>query len=236
MQVRLNINMDTLAERLKFARKKRGLTQEQLSDAAGVAQSDISKLERGDSQKTTSLIRLAKALGCNPEWLDTGDGDSWLDAPDHQSNLWGAPIDLDNNPEYPAIRRVRFKLSAGASGYGVEYREDEGSPIVFQRDWYASKGFKPGKLFAVRVTNHSMEPKYHDGDTVVVNTDSKQPKDGIAFAVNYEGELVIKRLIRDAGQWWLSSDNPDQRKYPRKICDENCQIIGEIVLIQSSHT
>lgn len=236
MQVRLNINMDTLAERLKFARKKRGLTQEQLSDAAGVAQSDISKLERGDSQKTTSLIRLAKALRCNPEWLDTGDGDSWLDAPDHQSNLWGAPIDLDNNPEYPAIRRVRFKLSAGASGYGVEYREDEGSPIVFQRDWYASKGFKPGKLFAVRVTNHSMEPKYHDGDTVVVNTESKAPKDGIAFAVNYEGELVIKRLIRDAGQWWLSSDNPDQRKYPRKICDENCQIIGEIVLIQSSHT
>lgn len=236
MQVRLNINMDTLAERLKFARKKRGLTQEQLSDAAGVAQSDISKLERGDSQKTTSLIRLAKALRCNPEWLDTGDGDSWLDAPDHQSNPWGAPIDLENNPEYPAIRRVRFKLSAGASGYGVEYREDEGSPIVFQRDWYASKGFKPGKLFAARVTNHSMEPKYHDGDTVVVNTESKAPKDGIAFAVNYEGELVIKRLIRDAGQWWLSSDNPDQRKYPRKICDENCQIIGEIVLIQSSHT
>jgi len=236
MQVRLNINMDTLAKRLKFARKERGLTQEQLSENAGVAQSDISKLERGDSQKTTNLIRLAKALACNPEWLDTGDGDSWLDAPDHQSNLWGAPIDLDNNPEYPAIRRVRFKLSAGASGYGVEYREDESSPIVFQRDWYASKGFKPGKLFAVRVTNHSMEPKYHDGDTVVVNTESKAPKDGIAFAVNYEGELVIKRLIRDAGQWWLSSDNPDQRKYPRKVCDENCEIIGEIVLIQSSHT
>ena len=184
---------------------------------------------RGVSKQ--GAMKAQAEFGVSANWLLTGIGPKFVTGGEEP-----ALIDLDNNPEYPAIRRVRFKLSAGASGYGVEYREDEGSPIVFQRDWYASKGFKPGKLFAVRVTNHSMEPKYHDGDTVVVNTESKAPKDGIAFAVNYEGELVIKRLIRDAGQWWLSSDNPDQRKYPRKVCDENCEIIGEIVLIQSSHT
>ena len=66
--------MDTLAERIKFARKKRGLTQNQLSELSGVEQSDLSKLERGKSLKTTNLVSLAKALDCNPEWLDTGDG------------------------------------------------------------------------------------------------------------------------------------------------------------------
>jgi len=78
-----------------------------------------------------------------------------------------------------------------------------------------------------------MEPGLYDGDTVVVNTQSATPKDGTVFAVNYEGEMVIKRLIRDAGQWWLASDNPDQRRYPRKVCDENSIIIGEIVHKQS---
>ncbi len=143
------------------------------------------------------------------------------------------PIDLENNPEYPAVRRVTFKLSAGASGFGIEYSDEEGPPIVFRRDWYDRNGYRPEKLLAVRVCNGSMEPGLYDGDTVIVNTDVADPVDGAVFAVNYEGEMVVKRLVRDAGQWWLSSDNPDQRRYPRKVCDEHCQLLGRIVHKQS---
>lgn len=142
-------------------------------------------------------------------------------------------VNLDHNEQYPAVRRVRFKLSAGASGFGIEYRDEEGAPIVFQRDWFMSRGLKPEALFAVGVSNGSMEPGLHDGDTVVVNTAQNTPKDGVVFAVNYEGELVIKRLVRDGGQWWLCSDNPDQRRFPRKLADEHCLILGEIVHKQS---
>lgn len=151
--------------------------------------------------------------------------------------IGGAPttqsINLENNPDYPAIRRVTFRLSAGASGFGIQYRDEQGAPIVFQRQWYESRGLRPEKLFAVGVSNGSMEPGLYHGDTVVVNTESVTPKDGVVFAVNYEGEMVIKRLIRDAGQWWLSSDNPDQHRYPRKVCHENCHLIGEVVHKQS---
>jgi phage repressor protein C with HTH and peptisase S24 domain len=142
-------------------------------------------------------------------------------------------ISLVNNPDYPAIRRVRFKLSAGASGFAVEYDQGEGVPMVFGSAWYAKRGLTPDKLFAVSVSNGSMEPGLHHGDTVVVNTECIDPKDGHVFAVNYEGELVIKRMIRDAGDWWLSSDNVDQRRYPRKLCGEGVFLIGEIVQKQS---
>ena len=153
--------------------------------------------------------------------------------PTAKPRLMPTPIALENNPDYPAVRRVQFKLSAGATGFGVEYREEDGAPIVFQRQWYEGRGLRPEKLFAIKVANHSMEPGLFDGDTVVVNTDSVTPKDGVVFAVNYEGEMVIKRLSRDGGQWWLCSDNPDQRRYPRKVCDEHSIIIGEIVHKQS---
>lgn len=143
------------------------------------------------------------------------------------------PIDLDNNPDYPAIRRVKFKLSAGVSGFSVDYQAGHGNPLVFRRDWYEKNGYDPDKLFATYVANGSMEPGLYDGDTVVVNTAQQEPKDGHVFAVNYEGELVIKRLVRDDGQWWLSSDNPDQRRYPRKVCHEGVRLIGEIVHKQS---
>ncbi len=128
---------------------------------------------------------------------------------------------------------MRFKLSAGASGYAVEYEAGEGTPMVFSRGWYARKGLNPSKLFAVGVCNGSMEPMLFHGDLVVVNTESTQPIDGRVFAVNYEGELVIKRLIRDAGEWWLSSDNLDQRRYPRKLCGDGVHLLGEIVHRQS---
>lgn len=142
-------------------------------------------------------------------------------------------IELDNNPDYPAILRVRFKLSAGASGFAVEYQQNEGTPMVFSKGWYAKKGLTPDRLFAVTVSNESMKPGLNDGDIVVVNTESTTPKDSHVFAVNYEGELVIKRLIRDAGEWWLSSDNADQRRYPRKLCGEGVFLLGEIVHKQS---
>ena len=142
-------------------------------------------------------------------------------------------IDLENNPEFPAVRRVRFKLSAGATGFSVDFGDEPGPPINFPRQWFERRGFKPGKLFATTVINGSMEPGLHDGDTVIVNTAQHEPKDSTVFAVNYEGELVIKRLIRDDGQWWLSSDNPDKNRYPRKVCHEGVVLLGEIVHKQS---
>jgi phage repressor protein C with HTH and peptisase S24 domain len=144
-----------------------------------------------------------------------------------------AEVQLDNNPDLPSIRRVKFKLSAGGSGFGVEYLDDDDEPIVFRRAWFESRGLNPAKLFAVRVTNGSMQPGLWEDDTVVVNTADNAPKDGEVFAVNYEGELIIKRLVRDEGRWWLTSDNPDQRRFPRKACDEHVVLLGQIVHKQS---
>jgi hypothetical protein len=185
---------------------------------------------------TEKTIRLIEALrGCKDWFSSSGLVQTHLVREDHShyGNMIKREIDLVNNPEYPAIRRVRFKLSAGASGFAVEYQDHEDVPMVFGSAWYVKNGLTPSKLFAVKVANGSMEPGLHDGDIVVVNTECDTPKDGRVFAVNYEGELVIKRLLRDAGEWWLSSDNLDQRRYPRKLCGEGVFLIGEIVHKQS---
>lgn len=220
--------METLAKRLKYARTKRKMTQSDLAKASGVGQSDISKIERGEIQKTTALLALARALQVNANWLDVGNG-MW----DDENEEKGA-IDLSNNPDYPSIRRVRFKLSAGCSGFSVEYAEDSHAvPFVFPRVWYEKHNYRPEALFAVGIANGSMEPGLFDGDTVVVNTADVTLKDGKVYAMNYEGELVIKRMVRDAGQWWLASDNPDQRRYPRKVCSDDVFCVGRIVHKQS---
>lgn len=145
-----------------------------------------------------------------------------------------AAIDMGTHPELVPIQRGKLRLVGGMSGFAVDPDDEQGTPIFFRADWMRERGFKPAALLAHKVRGHSMEPSLFDGDLVVINIADTEPKDGEVFAVNYEGEAVIKRLVRDAGSWWLTSDNPDQRRYPRKEwLDKNSFLIGRIVHKQS---
>ena len=145
------------------------------------------------------------------------------------------PIDV-HSPGIVQIRRVRLRLSAGIVGFAVEPDEDAGASFSVETEWLARNRFTPEDLIALEVTGESMEPRLHRGDLVVVNTADKSPADGQVFAVNYEGEAVVKRLQRDAGHWWLTSDNPDQRRFPRKLFDGvTCLLIGRVVMKKSEN-
>lgn len=153
--------------------------------------------------------------------------------PPYVGGKYPVAINLDGNPDYPSVRRVKIKAQAGISGYAVEYMNDDGQPIVFRADWYKAKGYRPERMLALRVCGDSMIPNLYDGDLIVVNTEQAAPKQGLPFLVSYEGEVCVKRLVRDDGLWWLTSDNPDQRRYPRTKCNGGTQIIGEVVYRQT---
>lgn len=72
-------NHQTFGDRLKTTRKKRLMTQQQLSGASGIAQSLISALERGErsgqSIEAATLFKLSAALEISPILMMTGDGD-----------------------------------------------------------------------------------------------------------------------------------------------------------------
>jgi phage repressor protein C with HTH and peptisase S24 domain len=184
--------------------------------------------------------KAAKFLAVGAQWLATGEGAMTSSLPhDYEKYLNDTPrrtgdsllkINWGKDLAKPYVRSVKFKLTAGVSGFDIDFPEHgQVDMISFLRVWFDQRGFNPVNLFAIKVENASMEPGLFDGDTIVVNTASVNHKDGIVFAVNYEGVLVVKRLARDEGAWWLTSDNPDQRRYPRKRMTDDCFIIGEIV-------
>lgn len=155
-----------------------------------------------------------------------------LEEPPRQYIATRPDIHFASNDDFPAVRRVRLKLQAGVSGWAVEDVED-GPPVVFRKDWFAAHNYQPDKLLACRVQGASMEPTLYDGDLVVVNTAQRAPQDGRCFAMNYEGTMAIKRLVRDAGEWIIRSDNPDKIRYSDKKAHESVSLIGEIIYRQS---
>jgi phage repressor protein C with HTH and peptisase S24 domain len=233
-----NIEM-SIGTRVKQARKAAKLTQAELASRTGLKQSSISDLEVGKSQGTTFIASLAAALGVNPLWLETGKGQMTgahltvvqPDAPAFSNDSPfiqdAKPVRVGDEPNTVAVRMVTLKLRAGATGFEVEPDLMDGGEAHVPRSVVEQLGLHPIDLLAMRVRGQSMEPMMFEDDVIVINTRDKQPNSRELYAVNWNGEALIKMLVRRNGDWYLHSLNPDFE--PVNVRSGQCSIVGRVV-------
>lgn len=230
--------------RLRQAREAKGLSKSDFAKAVKISPPTATDWEKSSADggiKEISGVRLAKAcevLGVDSAWLlhGKGAGPAAAPSPDRIEEIKQVRSLGEDDPAFVHIPKVRLLVSAGVSGFGVEPEPYDGSTAPVPADWLRRRQLKPDRLIAIRVRGQSMEPTFHEGDTVIINQDDAKPVDGAVFVINYEGEDVIKRLARDAGDWWLMSDNPNQQRYHRKLCKgEACLILGRVVRSEREH-
>lgn len=221
MQVGLNLRMrESLAARLKAARKGKGITQEKLEELSGVKQSDISKIERGSTQSPTGVLALAKALGVNPFWLETGDGDM---------------LNEHTNTQ-PVTTLSRVPLISWVAAGNLEEVQDMYQPG--EADDWPDTELKMGKnSFALRVDGDSMtnpipgDVTFPHGTVILV--DPSKSCDAGDFVVAKDvatQKATFKRLVHDGGRWFLKPLNP---AYPTvEIDDPAMRMIGKVVEMQ----
>lgn len=228
--------MDTLAERLTWAREQKGLTQAALAKLSGVTQSTIGNLESGLRLSARKIIDIATALEVDPIWLANGQGNpqSAVPAPnaaaaDNTSPFVPAAprIKIGDEPDTIPIRRVRIELRAGFTGFETIPELEDGGVLHMPRQVIESKGLIPHELLAIGVKGDSMEPMFLDGDVVVVNTVDKTPVNRGVYAINFKNESCIKQLLHRGGQWYLHSMNPDHDMV--NVRSGECEVIGRVV-------
>ncbi len=231
--------MNTLAERLQEALQRRPeLTKAGLAKACDVKPPSVSDWISGKTKNLegANLLLAAQYLGVNPWWLATGKGSIEPSPNAMLVSRVSAIADGEEDPRFVQIRTVKLRLQAGVNGIALDKSVEDGPPLYMPRNIVARNGYSPQDLIAIKVRGDSMEPTLFEDDIVVINTADKSIKDNQVYAVNYEGEDVVKRLVRDNGDWWLTSDNPDQRRHPRKLCrGASCVVIGRIVYKQSEN-
>lgn len=81
--------------------------------------------------------------------------------------------------------------------------------------------------FVIPIKGDSMEPDYHDGDLVFIQT-SVDLNNGVIGVFNYNGDAYIKQLVIDKDQAYLHSLNPAYKDMPITP-DTDFRIIGEVV-------
>lgn len=62
-----------VGERLRLARREKGLTQDQLGKDSGTNQAVIQKIENGRSHRPRQIMQIAAVLQVNPAWLQFGE-------------------------------------------------------------------------------------------------------------------------------------------------------------------
>ena len=78
--------MKKINERIRSLRKDLGLSQGTFSEAIGVSQAHISKVERGRVAPSNHLIKsICREFGVSEKWLRTGEGD-------REGEKWASPL------------------------------------------------------------------------------------------------------------------------------------------------
>ncbi|WP_257638201.1 LexA family transcriptional regulator [Janthinobacterium sp. UMAB-56] len=221
-------------KRLTQAREEKGIKKSAFAKLVGVSPPTVTDWENGETKmiEGANLVKVCSALGISPEWLLDGVTSITDLVPDSMRVVLADGLQKN----YYDIPLVTLRLQAGITGFQTDVDSSEGSSIPIPKFWADRRAYNPNRLLAIKVKGQSMEPTLFEDDIVFINLDDKAPADNAVFAVNYDGEAVVKRMSRDAGQWWLMSDNSDQRKYYRRACrGAECIVIGRIVRRESEN-
>ena len=234
---------------IKKIKKEKGLTNEQLSEVSGISLGTLNKLLSGATAdpKLSTLSALSLAFSCSFDELlgnDTRSASAYesetvrryyaLDAGGRET------ADYIINKEYNRLRReksgsdgdklrdaakkirtIRLFSTAASAGTGSYLSDDDYTNISVY-----SNSVTDAADFAIRVRGNSMEPKYSDGDILLVS-DRKHIDIGELGIFSVDGESYFKQY----GGNRLISLNPDYSDIPLDTADKAVcfgKVIGKL--------
>jgi phage repressor protein C with HTH and peptisase S24 domain len=206
-------------------------TQAEIARALNQSQQTVNNWEaRGISK--AGLLKAQSAIGCSATWLETGEPPMALAplpaaADDHPFIEDAKGVRVGDEPDTVPIRRVTLKLHAGVTGFETEPDLEDGGVLHLPRAIVEGHNLVPHQLLAIRVRGQSMEPMMFEDDVVVVNTADKKPLSREIYAVNFNGEALVKQLVKRNNDWFLYSVNPDFG--PINVRSGQCSIVGRVV-------
>lgn len=229
----------TFGERVRFLRLEKGWSQKDLADRAEMSQNSIAKIESGG--ETAKVVELSKALDVSPAHLKLGEGARISYAASLRPiAVWTNEDELPPE-DYVFIPVLEVKLSAG-NGNLIWHVDERGQRQAYTQKWADKVGIDPACAATMVVSGSSMEPRYQDGDSVVVDYCQRDTIiDGKVYAIILNNEAFIKRLFKEMdGGVRVVSDNQDKSRYPDRVVApeymEKLNIIGRVVALAGGAT
>lgn len=234
-----------IGENIKQYRLQNGWTQQELGTKIGISKNAIGNYEKGfRSPKKDTMFDLANVFNVSIDDLfppiqkdcssTTPPIQTIYDqlAPPRQNkvltyaerqlkeqrNEESQPTEVSEAIQFYSYDYYDHPVSAGTGQYLNDVRVERIElPVDIDAD------------FVIPIKGDSMEPDYHDGDLVFIQT-SVDLNNGVIGVFNYNGDAYIKQLVIDKDQAYLHSLNPAYKDMPITP-DTDFRIIGEVVSV-----
>lgn len=221
--------MSEIKDRLREARRNKGLSQAGLSKLLGVSQAAIAAIESGRNKRPTNLASIAKALDVSPYWLETGKEDMEVRAnatPLGKIEEWDNDTPLsEDDCEAPLYKDI--KLSAG-NGFADDIEDYNGYKLRFSRKTLRKHGINPADVVCVTADGDSMEPVFPSGATLGIDTADKTIRDGQIYAINHGG-LLRTKILHKLPDNKVRIRSYNQSEYPDEEASlDDLSVIGRV--------
>ncbi len=164
-------------------RNDRGLSQTRLAKIIGVSTSTVSMWETGERKPNYHMIaKMCDYFGVSFEQFIGGD---------------------DIRPV------IREEIAVPVLGYVRAGRPNDATQQIIGYETISADLAKEGEIFGLRVKGASMEPKFSDGDTVLVLKKPEVENGQIAVVVVGNEEATVKKVSFQKEGITLIPTNPD---------------------------
>ena len=226
----------SIGEQIRERRNFMKLKQDELANSMGVSTKTVQRWESNQqSPRTKELIRLATVLHTTVAFL-SGEADNF-----------GRPV-LEEQPvpesNVRTVKTVKIPLIKGVikacCGKGNAYVNDIQYEIQGSIDIPASEleGYAwqvgPGGFHTMQVEGDSMEPRIHDGETILYG--DLPYNNGNFVLVRYDDRLIVRGIWNDHnGHYRLRAVNPDYEDIEVDTSDESKDfyILGKVIRVIS---
>ncbi|MCG9014564.1 XRE family transcriptional regulator [Laribacter hongkongensis] len=209
--------MNTIGDRVRVARKNKGMTQGQLAAAVGIAQPTLSNLEKGKHAETVKIVEIAKTLGVRPEWLSSGAG------PMLEGEACALDANVSPGPNIRGMLPLISWVQAGAFCDVIDCLQPGDAEA-----WYPCPVTHTPNAYVLRVDGDSMFPEYRDGEMIFVDPRGGYVHGDDVIVRDPDGKATFKRLQITPDGTFLLAINP---AWPDRIIriPDNSQICGKVI-------
>lgn len=168
---------DTIHQRIRAARERRGLSQVDVARELGVTPQAVHQWEVRKRPKGENLRKLATLYGCSIDHFENGD-------PNNRNSI--TPLDGVSLREIPLIPFEELVMVSQASDLKAAKKK-------------LTTNFHAGpNSFAFIVEDTSMEPEVRKGEAVIIDKDlAVEPGDFIVAFIEGENLTVYRKFIYD---------------------------------------
>lgn len=197
---------------IKTLRLQHNLSQEELGKIVGVQRAAVQKWESGavENLKRTTIQKLAEYFNINPACFIAED--------------------------FPAIQQVKKGIKIPVLGSVRAGVPEEAAQEVLEWEEISEDMLSQGEHFGLMVKGSSMEPKFSEGDVVIVRKQSTAETGDIVIALINGDEATIKKLKKMENGIMLVPANPnfEAMYYTNEEIEKTpVRIIGKVVELRA---